>query len=266
MRKSVVKAKLARNEPVLITGLILTDPSVYEMASLMGFDAIWLDMEHHACSVETANNLMRATRVGRSDVMIRMAKGEFMRMGRMLEAGAHGIMYPRCDDAAEAAEAVRWCKFAPMGRRGFDGSGPDQPYCSMPIDRYTVEANRQTWLVAQLEDPRAVDNAEKIAAVEGVDVLFLGPADFSILSGIPGQFDHASLKTATRRIAEAARKAGKHWGMPVGTTDDAKRLLDLGARFIAYGADIVNLKNAFEQIQETCSKLGFRFDNQLTAQ
>ncbi len=263
MRKSVVKAKLARNEPVLMTCLHLTDPSVYEMASLMGFDAIWMDMEHHGYSVETAGNLMRAARVGRSDIMARPAKGEFMRMGRMLEAGAHGIMYPRCDDGAEAAEAARWCKFAPMGRRGFDGGNPDQPYCSMPIDRYVAEANRQTWLVAQLEDPCALDNAEEIAAVEGGDVLFLGPADFSILSGIPGQFSHASLHAAIRRIAEAARKAGKHWGMPAGTPEQVKMLLDLGARFIAHGADIAHLKNAFERIQETYSKLGFRFDNQL---
>jgi 4-hydroxy-2-oxoheptanedioate aldolase len=90
MRPSKIKAKLARKEPVLLTSLALTDPSVFELTSLMGFDGIWLDLEHHVLSVETAATLMRAARVGTSDVMARCAKGEFMRMGRLLEAGARG--------------------------------------------------------------------------------------------------------------------------------------------------------------------------------
>ena len=72
----------------------------------MGFDGIWMDLEHHGYRLETASTLMRAARVGSSDIVARPAKGEFMRMGRLLEAGATGIMYPRCGDAAEAADVV----------------------------------------------------------------------------------------------------------------------------------------------------------------
>src|SRR5688500_9068752 len=98
MRTSRIKAKLSRGEPVLVTTLHLTDPSLFELASLLGFDGIWMDLEHHGYSVETASNLMRATRVGGTDIMARPAKGEFMRLGRLLEAGAQGILYPRCDN------------------------------------------------------------------------------------------------------------------------------------------------------------------------
>src|SRR5437660_1246984 len=118
MRPSKIKAKLQRNEPVLVTALQILDGSLFELVGLMGFDGIWLDMEHHGPSVETATKLIRAARVGSADVMARIAKGEFMRMGRVLEAGAHGIMYPRCDNADEARAVVTWSKFAPMGRRG----------------------------------------------------------------------------------------------------------------------------------------------------
>src|SRR6516225_11892664 len=128
MRPSKIKAKLKRNEPVLLTTLHLFDPSLYELASLMGFDGIWMDLEHHGYSVETAMTLMRAARVGSSDILARPAKGEFMRLGRMLEAGAQGIMYPRCDDAAEARAVVAWSKFAPLGRRGYDSANADTPY------------------------------------------------------------------------------------------------------------------------------------------
>src|SRR5437763_1929375 len=164
MRPSKIKAKLKRNEPVLLTTLHLTDPSLYELVSLMGFDGIWMDMEHHGYSLETAMTLMRAARVGSSDIMVRPAKGEFMRIGRMLEAGAQGILYPRCDDAAEARQVVTWSKFAPLGKRGIDSANADNPYCSMPLVEYIQAANEQTFVVVQIEEPAALENARAIAA------------------------------------------------------------------------------------------------------
>lgn len=263
MRPSKIKAKLRRGEPALVTTVHFTDPSAYELVSLMGFDGLWMDLEHHAAGVETAGNLMRAARVGTADVMVRPAKGEFMRLGRILEAGAQGIMYPRCADAAEAREVVAWSKFAPLGRRGIDGGNPDMPYCTMPLDRYVREANEQTFVVVQLEDRDAVANARAIAEVEGVDVLFFGPGDFTVLSGIPGQFDHPLVDEAVRAVAAAAKAAGKHWGMPVGTPERAKQLLDMGARLLAYGADIIWLKNGLEETRRRFGPLGFTFDGRL---
>lgn len=260
MHTSKVKAKLARNQPALISALHFTDPSVYELASLLGIDGIWMDLEHHGYSVETAAELMRAARVGGADIMARPAKGEFMRLGRLLEAGATGILYPRCDNAAEAAEVVKWSKFAPLGRRGFDGGNPDMPYCGMDLKEYISAANRETFIAIQIEDPDALDNVEAIAAVEGVDVLFFGPSDFTIISGIPGQFDHPSLEAAIRRIAAAAKAAGKHWGMPVGSAQRAGELLELGARFICHGCDLIMVKAGLEAIQQQFAPLGFTFE------
>jgi 4-hydroxy-2-oxoheptanedioate aldolase len=264
MRQSRIKQKLLAGAPALITQLHLTDPSVFELTSLMGFDGIWMDMEHHGYSLETAQHLMRAARVGSSDIVVRPAKGEFMRMGRMLESGAQAIMYPRCDNAAEAAEVVKWAKFAPLGKRGFDGAGADGIYCSIPIDRYVREANEQTLVIIQLEEKDAIDNAEEIARVAGVDAIMLGPADFSILSGIPGQMNHALVEAATRKISAAAKAAGKHWGRPAGSVQQARELLDLGARLIFHMADIVLVKNGLEAIQKQFGAAGFTFDNRLS--
>lgn len=263
MRISKVKEKLRRNEPALITCLHLMDASIYELAGLMGFDGIWMDLEHHGNSMAKAMEMMRAARVGGSDILCRPAKGEFMRMGRMLEAGAHGIMYPRCGDAEEARQVVQWSKFAPLGQRGFDGGNPDMPYCAMDIAEYVKMANEQTWVAIQLEDQHAVDRAEEIAAVEGVDILFFGPADYSILSGIPGQFNHPRIQKSIETIARAARNQGKHWGLPVGDAQKARQHLELGARLICYGADIVWVKAAMEKIQSEMKALGFSFNNTL---
>lgn len=259
MKPSKVKAKLARSEPALLVSLHLTDPSTYELAGLLGFDGIWMDLEHHAFGVETANHLIRAARAGGADVMARPAKGEYMRLGRLLESGAHGIMYPRCESAAEAAEVVTWSKFAPLGKRGYDGGNADSPYCLMPLANYIQEANRQTFVVIQIETPEAVEQADAIAAIEGVDVLFVGPADLSILSGVPGQFDHERMQASIRKVADAARRAGKAWGMPTGSVEQTKKLMDLGARFICHGCDIVMVKTAMEQIRDRFSPLGFTF-------
>lgn len=260
MRTSRTKAKLQRNEAVLAITLHLTDPSLFELASLMGFDCIWMDMEHHMYSLETAAHLMRAARVGTADIMARPAKGEFMRMGRMLEAGAQGIMYPRCSDAAEAAEVVRWAKFAPEGTRGVDAANADNPYLTVPVARYIAEANRETFVVIQIEDAGALEQADEIAAVDGVDVLFLGPGDFSILSGIPAQFDHELIQQAVQKVARGAEKAGKHWGCPAFSVEHTRRLLDMGARFVAHQADILFVKAGMEQVRRDFKPLGFTFD------
>jgi len=265
MRFSRVKAKMRRGEAALITCCHFTDPSVYELTSLLGFDGIWLDLEHHPTSDETAATLMRAARVGASDIIARPARCEFMRMGRLWEAGAQGIMYPRCETAEEAAELVRWAKFAPQGERGVDGANGDAPYCGVPMPPYLKAANEHTLLIAQLESPKALDEAEAIARVPGIDVLMLGPGDFSVLAGIPYQFDHPLIADATRRVAAAAQAAGKWWGTVSGTPAHTRQLLDLGARFICRGADIVFVKLALEQIQQDYAALGFTFDNRLEA-
>jgi 4-hydroxy-2-oxoheptanedioate aldolase len=263
MRTSRIKAKLARNAPVLLTTIHLGDAALFEMASLLGFDGIWLDLEHRGFSVETAAQFARAARTGSSDIMIRPAKGEYMRMGRILELGAQGIMYPRCDHAEEARQVVRWAKFFPQGERGIDSAGADNPYCFMPLPDYLKAANEQTFVVIQIEDPRALAHAEAMAAVDGVDVLFLGPGDFSILSGIPGQWDHPILQDAVKQVAAAAKQAGKHWGMPIFSTEHARQVMELGGRFLCHGCDLLMVKSGLEEIQRQFEPLGVTFERRV---
>ena len=266
MRKSRVKSKLANGEAVLVTTCHFTDPSLFELVSLLGFDCVWMDMEHHTYSLETAAELMRAARVGSADIIARPAKGEFMRMQRMLEAGAQGIMYPRCDDAAEATEVVKWAKFPPSGVRGVDGGNPDMPYLSMTLPDYIQRANEETFVAIQIEQKETVDHIEAIAAVEGVDILMIGPGDLSIRLGVPGETMHDKVMTVVKRVAKAAEESGKAWGLPVGSVDAAKQMMDLGAQWICFGGDIVFLKTAFEKVQADFAPLGFTFDNRLSAQ
>ena len=260
MRSSRIKQKITRGQPALITTLHFMDGSLYEMTSLMGFDGIWIDLEHHSHSLETAAQMMRAARVGTSDIVARPAKGEFMRLARVLEIGASAIMYPQCDNADEASQLVRAAKFPPEGQRGCDWGGADTPYMMMPMEEYLRKANEETLLIAQIESPEALENVEAIAQVSGIDILFLGPGDYSIRLGIPGQSQHPEIRAAENRIARAANHAGIHWGLPVGSPEQAQDAIDRGARFICHQADLNLMKHALESIQNRFSPLGFTFD------
>ena len=173
-------------------------------------------------------------------------------------------MYPQCDNAAEAAEVVRWAKFPPQGRRGFDGANADAPYLAMPFRDYTHAANEQTIVIIQIETAGALEDVDAIAQVDGVDILMMGPADLSLQLGVGGQFDHPVLESAMQRIAAAALRHGKHWGRTAGSVVDVERFLALDARFLCFGADIIMVKSGLEAIQRDFARLGFTFDNHLT--
>lgn len=184
-------------------------------------------------------------------------------MGRLLEAGAQGIMYPRCESANEAAELVKWAKFAPQGERGVDGANGDNPYCAMPMRPYLQAANEHTLLITQIESPRALSAVDAIARVPGVDVLMLGPGDLSVIAGIPYQFDHPLIADAYAALSRAAKNAGKAWGTVSGTPEHTQRLMEMGATFICHGADLIMLKQGMERIQQMYAPLGFTFENRL---
>ena len=260
MRPSKSLAKWRAGKPVLGTTLHVADPSVYEMVSLMGFDLIWMDLEHHAHSVETAGGLMRAARVGGADIIARPAKGEFMRLARLLEAGAQGIMYPRCTSAEEAAMVVQNAKFPPMGDRGLDGAGPDMPYGLTDLKTYLTAANEETFIAIQIEDKAGVDQAEAIAATNGVDLLFFGPGDYSIRNGFAGNFEDERYWEAVQRVADAAAAAGKWWGTPAFHAAHARRLLEMGAMLVTRSSDMSLLRITFDGLKSEFGELGFTFD------
>ena len=173
-----------------------------------------------------------------------------MRMGRMLEAGAHGIMYPRCESAEEAREVVRWSKFAPLGERGFDGGSADNNFGAYPADDYTERANQENWLLIQIESPAALPHVREIAEVEGVDGIFFGPGDFSLLSGKPGQIKHDDVLQAAKQIADDTLAAGKIFGTLVFDAEHSQFMQDAGAKLIIHGADILYYKSAYTQLLE----------------
>lgn len=250
MKINRTKQRLQNNQPTFVTTLHLADPTVYELASTIGIEAIWLDMEHRAFTLETTQRLMTAARAGGdSDVIVRTSRHELQLVTRVLECGAQGVIYPRCSSAEEAREVVKAAKFAPLGERGCDGWGRDAPFGTIPLPEYIRRANEETLVVIQIESPEAVEVAESIARVEGVDVLMFGMGDYSVLAGVPGDVRHERVQEALRRTCEAALRAGKHFGTPVGSMEGAEELIAMGGRLIFHNADVLMIDRGLRQMK-----------------
>ena len=259
VKKSTVRERWAKGQAATCAILHLADGAYAEFAVAQGcFDCIWYDLEHGPISVERAADLFRAVRLQGKDVMARPGKGEFMRMGRMLEQGANGIVYPRCESAAEARELVRWAKFAPLGERGFAGDNAEAGYGTRDVDAYVTAANAETFLAPMIESPTALAHAQEIAETEGVDMLFFGPGDYSVLSGIRGPLDSPEILRAAEKACGIARKAGRHFGSLAITDEQVSRLVGMGADFLMTYSDMAAIAKSFDETADRLSRLGVR--------
>lgn len=263
MRNSRVRHRWRTGNPVLATVAHFHDPQSAELIGLLGIDCLWIDLEHQPLGINQLESMVRAARVSDMDVMARPGKGEFQRLARLLEAGASVIMYPRCESADEAREVVRAAKFPPLGERGLFTASPDNPYCLTPLTEYLKTANDETVLLAQIESPQAVTQSRAIAEVEGIDMLFFGPGDFSLMAGVPGQFDSEVVRAAIEETATQALAAGKRFGTLVTNLAQAKRALDLGASLLTYGGDLHFVRQAVVCMQQDFRELGFVFGDSL---
>jgi 4-hydroxy-2-oxoheptanedioate aldolase len=236
MRSSKVLAKIRAGKVARVCSFANFLPFVPKLAAHSGYDAVWVDAEHRAFDARETQSLLAYHHLADVDCLWRPPTLEKTLLYRLLEDGAAGLMIPFVSTPEKARQLVQAVKFPPLGDRGLDGSGIDGNfYINLP-PTYPQDANRETFLTVQIETPEALDNVDAIAAVPGVDVLFLGPGDMSLRLGCSPSPNDPKMMAAQKRIADAAQKHGKAWGRPVGTAEDAKVIVDIGAQLVAYGS------------------------------
>ena len=229
MRSSIVKQKLARKEPVIGIALHFTDPSVYEMASLIGFDYIWMDLEHHAYTVETANNLMRAARVGNADLMARPAKGEFMRIGRLLEAGRTAFFIPAATTPTKPGRSSAGANSALWARAVSTAPIPTCPIVRWTWPNTSARPTPRPGSSSRSKTPRRWSMLTRSPpSKESTCSCSARPISRS-WAAFPGQFQHPKIDEALKVIAQAAERHGKAWGTVAGTPQRVQELLNRGA-------------------------------------
>jgi len=261
MRLSRVREKLRAGKPVLCTKMNSADPVVADIIGILGFDCLWLCNEHTPLDGDRLCHLIRTAALNKMDTMVRTSKGSYSDLVRPLEAGASGLMIPHCMSADEARHIVRNTRFHPVGCRPMDGGNIDGQYCMLPMIDYMRLANENTFVVVQIEDPEALEQMDEIAAVEGIDALFVGPGDLSQAMGIPGQTNHPEVEDAIRSVARACQKQGRAWGLPV-TAQNSAKYVEMGARFLSSGADIFGLQVYYRELRRDFERLGFAFSSE----
>lgn len=258
MRESRVLNKLRTGKVVSCTKINLLDPRVTEIAAMCGFDCLWLDMEHVPTDWVTVENQVRSAKIYNVDTMIRVARGSYSDYIKPLELDAAGIMVPHIMGLEDARRVVQMTRFHPIGRRPVDGGNADGAYDMLDLEEYIRQANEQRFIVLQIEDPEPLDDLEAIAALEGYNMLFFGPGDFSQGIGAPGDWDHPKLLEARKRIAEVAIKHGKFAGTTA-SINNMDEFIDLGYKFLSIGADVVGMNNYYNHlITEFSNKMSDR--------
>jgi 2-keto-3-deoxy-L-rhamnonate aldolase RhmA len=220
-------------------------PEVGRIMKTAGYDFLFIDLEHGAMSVETAFGVCVAALDAGICPLVRVPHDELALGARCLDAGALGLVIPHVDSVEEARAIVQAFRFPPAGHRSIGGAYPQFGFAAAPVTEVVSQLNAATLLVAMIETPRAVEQAEAIAAVPGIDVLLMGTNDLCLEWGIPGQLDSEQVASAIDRVVAACRRHGKWPGLGgVYGRELMQRYIGRGMRFVLAGNDISLLLHA----------------------
>jgi 4-hydroxy-2-oxoheptanedioate aldolase len=214
----------------------LGSPLAAELVARAGYDWLLVDLEHGAATESELLAHLHAIEAAGATALVRPQSGERLRVGRALDLGATGLIIPRLDSAAEAREAVSFLRYPPDGVRGVALLTRGARLGSLPHGQLSAR-NAEIVGVVQVETPGALRDADAIAAIDGVDVLFVGPADLSHSLGVPGRFDEPVYQEALRSVVAACRAHGKAAGILLYDHASFAPHLELGFTFVGLGAD-----------------------------
>ena len=231
-----LRTRILGGETLFGTFATLGSPTAAEICGRAGFDWVIIDLEHGAAHESDLLASLYAVGSTPAAALVRSRSADRLRVGRVLDLGAHGVMIPRIDLPEQAAEVISFMRYPPDGTRGLAlstrGAGLGE------LGHTDVRAiNQQVVGIIQIESPSAVEHAAEISAIDGVDVLFVGPADLSHSMGIPGQFDDPRFLESLDRVVAAADAAGKAAGILLFNMAVLPRYRELGFRFIGLGSD-----------------------------
>ncbi len=260
MKKSVVCEKMRNGEIILTAKLNFMNPNLAELIGYFGFDCLWICNEHQGIDRSMLENIIRTCKITDMDMLIRTGHGSHTDLIQPLEMGAQGLMIPHIESVKQVEEIIREAKFHPYGLRGMDCVNGDADQGMASIPEYIEFAVNNTFIAVQIEDEDALAQVDKIAAVPGLDMIFLGPKDFSQAIGDPGNTRSPKVWDAIMRCSEACNKHGIYCATSgMGDPEYMTKLIENGVKFLTgpsdYGAVMRGLKSDVEKY----SKLGFTF-------
>jgi 2-keto-3-deoxy-L-rhamnonate aldolase RhmA len=249
-----VKQLLGNGELVVGTFVFeFASNGIGRLAAGAGAQFVIYDTEHTGWGWETVGRLISTTRPAGIEAYVRVPAAQRDEISRALDVGAQGVMIPMVESAEQARAIVSWAKYPPDGIRGAAFGVAHDDYVRADNKAYMRKTNADTVILPQIETADGLANVEEIAAVDGVDVLWVGHYDLTNSLGIPGQFDHPDYLSALDRVVKAAHANGKPAGFMAGSQAEAAMLVERGFRILAYGGDLWvyqdALRSGIEQVR-----------------
>ena len=230
------RRRLLAGETLIGCWCSLASPITTEVLGVAGFDWLLLDGEHSPNDVTTFIPQLMALKDSASAPIARPASNNQVEIKRLLDAGFYNFLVPMIESADEARRAVAATRYPPHGVRGVSTSQRSNRYGTVP--GYFAGIDEQICVLVQIESRRGLDAAVEIASVDGVDGVFIGPADLSAAVGHLNDANHAESQAAIAQVFAAVKQVGKAIGILAPVEADARRYLEMGARFVAVGSDL----------------------------
>lgn len=246
-----LREALAQKDVVIGTWVQSPSPEAVEILGWSGWDFVILDLEHAPFAGETLANLIRAAETSGTTALVRVPLEAPEQVGKALDLGATGIVTPGVSSAERAAEVVRLTRFPPNGSRGASRSTRQLHYSAVPFSTLVAPDAPQPLVVHQVEARLATSNLDSILAVAGIDVIFIGPYDLSTSLGLPGQFEHPTVRGAISEIVARAGEKGMAVGIWMPDAESARFWIAQGVRFVTVSNNELMLFEAAANIRRS---------------
>jgi len=232
------RERLAKGETVFGCGLqVYRSAEIPRAFAAAGFDYVFIDMEHSAYDLETVQDMITASNQAGITPIVRVAELLYSLVARLLDSGAQGIILPRVEDPKLLAEAMSWMRFPPVGKRGYGVNPTMVNYEGRSFAEIIEHQNRNTVSVVQFETRVAMERADELLSIPGVDIAMVGPADLSISLGVPGDFDNPVMVSTISALIEKCNRHGVVPGIQTRSVAMAKAWAERGMRFVGAGAE-----------------------------
>ncbi|MBI3664794.1 MAG: aldolase [Acidobacteria bacterium] len=249
-----VKKLLREGKPVVGATITVASPDVAAHAANMGFDFLWIEMEHSPITLETLRNMILATRGLKAMPITRVPVNELWTAKRVLDQGSLGVIFPFTSTPELARQAVAACRYGPEGGRGF---GPGLAMFRWPApEGYPQFADKNVMVIIIIEQARAIENIGQIASTPGIDVMFIGVNDLSYSLGVGGQLDHPKEQEAIAKVLAAAKRHNIPVGRPAGSPEEVQRYVKEGFQFFQAASELGLMAAGARPLLQSLGKSG----------
>ena len=237
-----LKSLMEGGLPAIGSWISSTDPYAVEMIADLGFDWLLIDTEHTPLSRDNLRSILTAMRGSASTPVVRLSSNALDHFQTALDLGAEGVVVPMINTRSDAAQAVRFCRYPPVGIRGFAPIRASR-YLEN-LSEYISQANSAVSLIVQIETPEAASNIEEILTTEGINGIFIGPSDLASFMGLPAQTGHPKVVQVMDAVIARARAHLIPFGLPTWSEDECLSFVRKGGQLLTVGSDLHYLSTA----------------------